>query len=68
VTYWGVGDAAEGLAWLSSHGATERSAVQDVGGGIRVATATDPFGSIIGIIENPHFVAAEVSGQAGPGR
>jgi len=36
-------------------GATERSAVQEVGEGIRVATVFDPFGNIFGIIENPHF-------------
>lgn len=68
VTYWGVGDADEGLAWLTSQGTTERSSVQEVGGGIRVATATDPFGSIVGIIENPHFESADVSAQTGPGR
>jgi hypothetical protein len=28
-----------------------------VGGGICVATVTDPFGNIFGIIENPHFKA-----------
>jgi predicted enzyme related to lactoylglutathione lyase len=27
----------------------------DVGEGIRVATATDPFGNLLGLIENPHF-------------
>ena len=68
VTYWGVRDAAEGLAWLTSHGATERSSVREVGGGIRVAAATDPFGSIIGIIENPHFEPADTSALTGPGR
>jgi hypothetical protein len=26
-----------------------------VGGGIKVATVTDPFGNLLGIIENPHF-------------
>jgi hypothetical protein len=29
--------------------------VHEVGGGIRVATVTDPFGNVIGLIENPHF-------------
>jgi len=36
-------------------GATGRTAVQDVGEGIRVATVLDPFGNVLGIIENPHF-------------
>jgi hypothetical protein len=31
------------------------SALQDVGGGIKVATVADPFGNLIGLIENPHF-------------
>jgi hypothetical protein len=29
--------------------------VQDVGEGIRVASVRDPFGNLIGLIENPHF-------------
>jgi predicted enzyme related to lactoylglutathione lyase len=55
VAYWGVTDAEESLRRLVSLGATERSAVQDVGEGIRVASVFDPFGNILGIIENPHF-------------
>jgi hypothetical protein len=36
-------------------GAWEHGGVQDVGGGIRVATVLDPFGNIFGVIENPDF-------------
>jgi hypothetical protein len=36
-------------------GAVERSRIQDVGDGIRVATVFDPFGNIFGIIQNQHF-------------
>jgi predicted enzyme related to lactoylglutathione lyase len=36
-------------------GATVTAAVQDVGEGIRVATVADPFGNLIGLIENPGF-------------
>ena len=57
VAYWGVTNAEESLRRLVSLGATERSAVQDVGEGIRVATLFDPFDNILGIIENPHFKA-----------
>lgn len=39
-------------------GANLKAPVQAVGGGIRVATITDPFGNLVGLIENPHFVAA----------
>ena len=55
VVYWGVPDAAAGLERLRSLGATARFGVQEVGGGIKVATVLDPFGNIFGIIENPHF-------------
>ena len=34
--------------------------VRDVGGGIRVATVKDPFGNVLGVIENPHFSTANV--------
>ena len=36
-------------------GATERDGVQDVGGDIRFATVLDPYGNVLGVIENPHF-------------
>lgn len=55
VTYWGVADAQAAFDRLISLGAGGRSAVQDVGAGIRVATVFDPFGNIFGIIQNPHF-------------
>ncbi len=62
MTYWGVDDADAGMAWLLSHGATERSAVHDVGDGIRVASVDSPLGSPIGIIENPHFRLEDPAG------
>jgi predicted enzyme related to lactoylglutathione lyase len=55
VAYWGVENAEAVFKQLQKLGATEHSAVQDVGEGIRVATVADPFGNLIGIIENPHF-------------
>jgi len=55
VTYWGVEDADAALRRLLESGATERESVQDVGEGIRVATVTDPFGNVVGLIENPNF-------------
>jgi predicted enzyme related to lactoylglutathione lyase len=55
LAYWGVADAEAEFQRLIELGATERSAVQEVGEGIRVATVFDPFGNIFGIIENPHF-------------
>ena len=55
VAYWGVANADDAFAHFLSLGATEHSAVRDVGDGIRVASVSDPFGNIIGLIENPHF-------------
>lgn len=55
LAYWGVENAEEGLQRLLDLGATRNEDVQDVGGGIKVATVKDPFGNVLGIIENPHF-------------
>jgi catechol 2,3-dioxygenase-like lactoylglutathione lyase family enzyme len=46
-------DAAFGR--LLELGATGHSGVQDVGDGIRIATVLDPYGNVLGVIENPHF-------------
>ena len=55
VAYWGVEDADEALDRLLEMGAKEHSAIQDVGGGIRIASVRAPDGNAFGIIENPHF-------------
>ena len=52
--YWKVANADAALKHLLATGAKPHAAVQDVGGGIRVATVLDPFGNVVGIIENPH--------------
>ena len=57
VAYWGVAEADAVYRLLLSVGATPHGEPRDVGDGIRVATAMDPFGNVIGIIENPHFKA-----------
>jgi predicted enzyme related to lactoylglutathione lyase len=62
VAYWGVADVAAEFRRLLELGATERSGVQEVGEGIRVATVLDPFGNIFGIIENPHFKSVTSDG------
>lgn len=59
-TYWGVKDIAEELARILALGAREREGIQDVGGGIKTATVLDPFGNVVGIIENPNFDLAAV--------
>ena len=55
VAYWRVSEIEAAVAHFTGAGATVAAPVQDVGGGIKVATITDPFGNLIGLIENPHF-------------
>ena len=55
VPYWGVQNAGASLEQLLKIGATLHTEVQDVGEGILMASVVDPFGNILGIIENPHF-------------
>ena len=52
VAYWGVEHA---MQQILERGAILHEDVQDVGGGIKVATVKDPFGNTFGIIENPNF-------------
>jgi predicted enzyme related to lactoylglutathione lyase len=59
VAYWGVENAEASFQRVLKLGATRHEDVQDVGGGIKVATVKDPFGNILGIIENPHFKLEE---------
>ena len=56
--YWGVADAAAAHARLISLGAVDHEPIQDVGEGIRIGAVRDPFGNILGVIENPHFKLA----------
>ena len=53
--YWGVENAEKALAHLLEAGAKPHAGMQDVGEGIKVASVQDPFGNLIGIIENPNF-------------
>ncbi len=55
VAYWGVADIGDAYKRLLARGARPRDPVKDVGGDIKVATVADPFGNVIGLIQNPHF-------------
>lgn len=55
VAYWGVKDAKAAYRRIQDLGAKKHSDPREVGGGIVVATVTDPYGNVFGIIENPHF-------------
>jgi predicted enzyme related to lactoylglutathione lyase len=55
VAYWGVADIRSAFAKVVGIGCEVVSEIKDVGGGIKVATVKDPFGNVIGLIENPNF-------------
>lgn len=55
VAYWGVSDAHAEWQRLISLGATPHQPIQDVGEGILIGSLHDPFGNVLGIIQNPHF-------------
>lgn len=56
---WGVDDIQSEIQRLRKEGVTVGE-VQDVGGGIKVADIEDPFGNVVGLIENPHFSTSKV--------
>ncbi len=53
--YWGVDRIDAEYARLISLGATARRDPAEVGGDIWVATLKDPWGNLLGLIQNPHF-------------
>ncbi len=57
IAYWGVADIATVHAQFLKLGAMPYAPIADVGGGIQVAAVRDPFGNVVGLIENPHFQA-----------
>lgn len=54
VAYWKVTKIDAALEEFTKAGAKVKSPARDVGDEIKVATVTDPFGNLIGLIENPH--------------
>ena len=56
VVYWHVDDVQKTLKRVQSLGAKQLEAPQDRGHGFITATVVDPFGNILGIMYNPHFV------------
>jgi predicted enzyme related to lactoylglutathione lyase len=59
VAYWRVDRIDDAIASFVGAGAALVRGVQDVGDGIKVASVADPFGNVIGLIENPHFSLPE---------
>lgn len=59
IAYWGVTDADAAYARLLRLGATEHEKIQDVGDGVKIGSVWDPFGNVLGVIENPAFKISE---------
>ena len=59
VAYWGVEKLNDLMQRLAARGVEVVSPIHDVGEGILVASIRDPFGNIVGLIENPHFGSAK---------
>ena len=57
VAYWGVSDAQAAYQRLLGLGATPQEPVQDAGDGILIGAVHDPFGNVLGVVQNPHFKA-----------
>ena len=55
VAYWRVDAIDDAVRHFVRAGGIVASTVQDVGEGIKVAKVADPFGNIIGLLENPNF-------------
>ena len=56
VVYWHVDDVAEALEKLLIMGADEYESPTDRGEGFVTASVVDPFGNIVGIMYNPHYL------------
>ena len=56
VVYWQVDDVATALEKLLSIGATEHEPLTNRGEGFTTASVVDPFGNILGIMYNSHFL------------
>lgn len=55
VAYWQVEDIKKAISNIMEKGGFLHQEVQEVGGDIKVAELKDPFGNIIGIIEDKSF-------------
>ena len=56
VAYWHVDDVQAAVARLLALGASLHEAPQDRGEGFVTATVIDPFGNVLGVMYNPHYL------------
>ncbi len=58
--FWGVDCIEEEVSRIVGLGASILAPIMEVGEGIKVAELQDPFGNVLGLIENPQFDLAAV--------
>lgn len=56
VAYWAVDDVTSAFARLLQLGATEHIGVTEQGPGFVTASVVDPFGNVLGVMENSHYL------------
>lgn len=56
LVYWFVDDLTATLEKLLVMGAAEYEPVRDRGNGYVTASVSDPFGNVLGIMRNPHYL------------
>lgn len=56
VVYWHVDDLPAVVDRLLSMGATEHDGIRERGHGFVTASVADPFGNILGVMYNPHYL------------
>ncbi|MBJ8342606.1 VOC family protein [Antrihabitans sp. YC3-6] len=56
VTYWAVDDVEAAFAELIGHGATEHQKPTEHGPGFVTASVVDPFGNVLGVMFNQHYL------------
>ncbi|MEV5880697.1 VOC family protein, partial [Streptomyces sp. NPDC052101] len=56
VVYWHVDDVSAALGRLLSLGAKEYEPLTERGAGFVTASVTDPFGNILGVMYNRHYL------------
>lgn len=56
ILYWHVDDLAACHQRLLALGATEHEQLRERGHGFVTVSVTDPFGNVLGIMSNPHYL------------
>lgn len=61
IVYWHVDDVPAALDRLLAMGARPHEPARELGGGFVGASVVDPFGNVLGVMYNPHYLDVLVS-------